>query len=32
MTLTSLYVYLQAVFVVPAILTVAVCWLGRRIW
>lgn len=32
MTLTSFYLYLQAVFVVPAVLTIGFCWIGRRIW
>lgn len=32
MTLTNIYLYLQAVFVVPALATVAACWIGRRIW
>lgn len=31
MTLTSFYLYLQAVFVVPALATVAACWIGRRV-
>lgn len=31
MTPTNIYLYLQAVFVVPALVTVAACWIGRRV-